>query len=194
MTAPSDTVIRRAELAAAKSPCAKSKRGVVLTFDEHVVAEGFNGPPPGIGCDGSTACRNDCGKRCVHAEMRALRGAATWLGQFPHSHARDGGRGLLDVVHVKLGEDGRVVAGGGPSCWQCSREILDVGFVRGVWLYEAGPSKCLSCRRFEDSSAKLEERLRRCPECRSELTRADAWRYYTADEFHQVTCRAARVA
>jgi site-specific DNA-cytosine methylase len=41
-----------------------------------------------------------------------------------------------DLVHVELGPDGGVVPCDGPSCWQCSREILDVGFVGGVWLYE----------------------------------------------------------
>jgi hypothetical protein len=39
-----------------------------------------------------------------------------------------------ELVHVKV-VDGLVVAGGGPSCWQCSRLALEVA-VAAVWLYE----------------------------------------------------------
>jgi deoxycytidylate deaminase len=67
-----------------------------------------------------------CSKRCVHAEMRAIR-----------TNARG-----ADVVHVKIDEHGELVAGGGPSCWQCSREILDAG-CKGAWLYEQSqPGDC----------------------------------------------------
>lgn len=78
-----------------------------------------------------SSCRATNAKRCVHAEMRAVREAGR-------------GRGG-DIVHVKVVERGELVAGGGPSCWQCSREILDAGF-RGVWLYEK--SSGFDCWRY----------------------------------------------
>lgn len=163
-TAPPDWAIELAERTAAESPCAKSKRGVVA-YDRdsnHIrtaVRAGFNGPPRNTPCPGREACGDRCNKLCVHAEMHALRGIS------------DGiiwryGIDAVDLVHVKLGADGRVTAGGPPSCWQCSREILDVGFVTGVWLYEL--SDWLGVR---------------MPPGR--------WRYYTAADFHAVTLRNA---
>lgn len=179
--APHAAAVAAAELVAAMSPCQKSRRGVVAFStgargSVAIYGEGFNGPALGA-CDGSEACRKDCGRRCVHAEMRAIRGVLD----------------ACDLVHVKIGADGRVVAGGGPSCWQCSREILDGKLVIGVWLYEAGVSRCTGCRRFEDSSAEIEDRLRRCMECGSDLVRDDMWRYRTAEEFHRETLRACAI-
>lgn len=162
---PPDYVIEAARKAAIQSPCKKSNRGVVLynpelhdhwekgyiatvsERDRQVIAGvGWNGPPKHFLCDGSPECKANCGKFCVHAEVRAIRAA-----------------GILDdvhdlvLVHVKVSVLGIVVAGGPPSCWQCSREILDVG-LRGVWLYEQGG-----------------------------IDGVDAWRYYTAHDFHAAT-------
>lgn len=108
------------------SPCRKSRRGVVAFDDDaQILGRGYNGPPGVFRCDGSDACRRDCAKRCVHAEMRALRGL-----QSPH-------RNKLDLIHVEIDEQSRLcIATGGPSCWQCSREILETR-MRGIWLYEA---------------------------------------------------------
>lgn len=121
---------------ARKSPCAKSKRGVVV-FGACVefVAAGFNGPPPGFACDGSDACREACAKLCLHAEQRALSEAASL-------------HGLTDLLHVKV-VNGESVPSGPPSCWQCSRAILDSD-VQRVWLlHEDGP-RCYSPDEFHE--------------------------------------------
>jgi hypothetical protein len=62
--------------------------------------------------------------------------------------------------------DGSVVACNGPSCWQCAREILDVGFVGGVWLYEL--SDWLGVRIPEPHGKSF-------------------WRRYPAEEFYHRT-------
>jgi deoxycytidylate deaminase len=107
-----------------QSPCAKSKRGVVVfqtggAMPAQFIASGCNGPPPPFTCDGSAACRANCGKVAIHAEDRAIRGAG------PLAEG-------ADLLHVKV-ENGRAVASGGPSCWQCSRTVVDAG-IEGVWL------------------------------------------------------------
>lgn len=157
MIRPPDEAVEAALAAARKSPCAKSQRGVsaYLLLDAApapitVVATGFNGPPGTIPCDGSDACRASCKQRCVHAEMRALRQVAT----MPLRHR-------VSLVHVELDGAGALVAGGGPSCWQCSREVLDVG-VAGVWLYQYG---VIGPRGLVGS----------------------AWLFYEALDFHQMT-------
>lgn len=104
------------------SPCAKSKRGVViLQVDGTVAGCGFNHPPDGLRCTGDDACRAACGKICVHAEMMALRNAGASAGP-------------LELVHVKV-VDGELVPGGGPSCSPCARDLLDDGRVVAVWLF-----------------------------------------------------------
>lgn len=118
---------------AVQSPCRKSRRGVVL-FDRRggEVGLGFNGLPGAGVCTGDDACRKACGRRCVHAEVRAIRDAIArgW------ARARPGP--VLDLIsglHVKVDEDGQLVAGGPPSCAECAREILDVG-LEYFWLFE----------------------------------------------------------
>jgi deoxycytidylate deaminase len=113
-----------AVVAARQSPCAKSQRGVVVFTRSHgVLGSGWNSPPAPFRCDGSPACRAACNKLAVHAEMAAL-----------HAIRRDGARsrGDLEMLHVKV-TDGVPVPSGGPSCWQCSREVLASG-VRWFWL------------------------------------------------------------
>lgn len=124
---------------AVESPCQKSKRGVVIyastpsEYPFYTFGFGHNGPPAMIHCDGSDACREDCGRRCVHAEMRAHRDAMA--ARYAISVAR--GMGLkIELVHVKA-VGGVLVAGGGPSCFNCSREIVDSQLVDLVWLYES---------------------------------------------------------
>lgn len=51
----------------------------------------------------------------------------------------------MEIVHVKIGADGKVVAGGGPSCVMCSREMLDAG-IGAVWLYQAYDGDCMWTR------------------------------------------------
>lgn len=103
------------------SPCEKSKRGVVIwrPGDSESFMGGYNHPPSPFKCDGSEACRASCGKVCVHAEAHALLGAKKSV------------RGM-DMLHVKV-VDGEAVASGPPSCWQCSRLMLEAG-VAGMWL------------------------------------------------------------
>lgn len=161
MSRPPGEVVELAERTAAQSPCSKSKRGVVAymtTPDVRVLSVGFNGPPHGFVCDGSPECRATCGKFCVHAELRALWGAWSHLGDAMAGH-------LVQLVHVKIGDAGKLVPGGGPSCWQCSRHILDAG-AAGIWLYES-PSGVPYTLADEDAPG--------------------AWRYYTAVDFHTIT-------
>ena len=135
--APDQFLIDSALDIAAQSPC-RSKRGVVL-YDPTTGAfrgASHNGPPRSLTCPGRATCAGTCDQRSVHAEVRALRAAEAY-----RLHHRPG---PYDLVHVELAADGSVVACAGPRCWQCSREILDVGFVGGVWLYEGAgsPPRC----------------------------------------------------
>lgn len=131
MKEPPKVAIEVALAAAKQSPCGKSKRGVSVyrvrstDGDAIVVGLGWNGMPGGAACTNDETCRRLCAQRCVHAEMRAIRGAAIRHLVPLTSH---------DAVHVKIGAAGELVPSGGPSCWQCSREILDVG-LGGFWLY-----------------------------------------------------------
>lgn len=162
MDAPPDLCIRAALKAARQSPCAKSRRGVAVfrtvAGGVAIYGVGFNSMPGDATCDGSETCRAMCSKRCVHAEMRAIRAAA-----IRHLTPLSG----CYAVHVKLGTVGELVAGGGPSCWQCSREVLDVN-LGSMWLYEqAHPNPPVG------------------------LTLPPAtWRRYTAAQFHAATLAA----
>lgn len=108
---------------AQQSPCAKSKRGVVIWKPgEKPIAYGFNHPPFPMVCDGSDTCRKECGKICVHAEQDALLNCRQ---RSPYG---------CEMLHVEvLAEDGKPVSSGPPSCWQCSKLILQAG-IKGVWL------------------------------------------------------------
>ena len=164
---PPDGMIARAEQAAEGSPCAKSKRGAVVyaSIPEEdgrvtriIMNAGHNGPPSPFSCLNNAVCKADCNKRCVHAEGRALRGAMASLNA-AWSRVRDPKE--LSMLHVKIGADNKVVAGGGPSCWQCSREILDAG-IHGIWL-------------FQDIESTLP------------AGHGSKWIYYTAKDFHELT-------
>jgi len=106
----------------ARSPCGKSKRGVVIYDREShaVLAWGHNEPALGA-CGNNAACRAACARICVHAEQQAL------LINFSAYN--------FDLVHVKV-VDGSLVPSGGPSCVECSKLILAAG-VDGVWLFHA---------------------------------------------------------
>ena len=168
---PDSCHILTAEAAAGRSPCAKSKRGVAL-FDPTTGAHrgsGWNGPPLNAPCPGPTVCGSNCNKLCVHAEVRALRERALYAA---NGHPSSG----LHLLHVKLGADGHVTPGGPPTCWQCSREILDVGFVAGVWLYDMGVPPDEMANAAQQGIA---------------VAMRPHWRYYTAEEFHRATLRNA---
>lgn len=171
---------------------------------QQVISTGRNCQPAPFVCDGgSPRCREVCGKRCVHAERRALDGMLSMLGGFVPQVDREPSD--LDLVHVKLGTDGRVIAGGGPSCWQCSREILDVG-IGGVWLYEAMPEEWCP----HTDMPRTECSFCQGADCIADRGKCDTpgpcdhdvidrhgglpvvtarWRRYGAEEFHRVTLR-----
>lgn len=162
MTEPPDHVVTFAVKAANASPCAKSKRGAVI-FDPSkspawIVGGGHNTPPIGFSCDSSPECRRDCGKICVHAEQYALLNM--WR-RIADTNQRN--LAVLHVLHVKT-VAGHLVPGGGPSCFQCSKLILDAG-LGSVWL-------------FEQTGI--------APSGGGAIA---SWRIYTALEFHRVTLR-----
>ncbi len=173
MTEPPSIIVSTAAHCALKSPCAKSKRGVVIYRPGMIIGLGWNGPPverdlvtqkAGLECDGER-CRSVCRQVAVHAEERAVRS----IGREPVTISREATRRIAGVgvggdrgthlVHVKiepehdddrLREHGpRVVAGGPPSCVTCSRTILDSNLVDYVWLLEAqnwhDNLRCESC-------------------------------------------------
>lgn len=180
--APPQHIIDAAIRAARRSPCAKSKRGVVVYVVSSGIdiASGYNGPPAGGACAGDAVCRAACGKLCVHAEMRAIRQAHIQL------HRRELGIGSMaacEAVHVKVDGPGMMLMpGGGPSCWQCSREVMDVGLA-GFWLYE-GEQRC-SCGEgcYAPHYAKPDGDCT----CPWHMGDTGQWRRYTATEFHQAT-------
>ena len=197
MTQPPQSMIDAAIGEATRSPCAKSQRGVVLYRlvqyegrggHAYFIGSGHNGPPDDGACDGSAACREFCGRRCVHAEVRAIR-AAIWL--------RGDGVSDLEAIHVKVA-DGKLAAGGGPSCWQCSREVLDVGLA-GFWLYEQVPCRCVAyyatCPECPEASASRPITVHHGCGLHDEGgiikgAVTGRWARYTAAEFHAATLKA----
>ncbi len=181
MTEPPEYVIEAARLAAMQSPCAKSKRGVVLfnpeRHDEGVrahgygqvtnnellafqasrvmVASAYNGPPAPYECKNTMVCRGHCADVCLHAEQRAILSAVGCDDV-----------GDLELVHVKVVE-GRIVAGGGPSCLQCSKLVQEVR-LRGVWLFEERYPGYGTIAPFNDGTPPQ-------------------WRFYSARAFHEAT-------
>jgi deoxycytidylate deaminase len=188
-------VVTKAREVALMSPCAKSKRGVVIFHPSgNIVAMGCNRPPR-IGwppqlhgveqtmrareCDGSAACRESCAKRCIHAESTAVRTlvysfAQTMLEMRVTDQRRQRAMlGEFELVHVKIGADGDLVAGGGPSCWQCSREILDVG-IGFVWLYLTGEAAAEAAGEIGSDAAPT-------------------WMRYSAIDFDEISRKACGV-
>ena len=184
-TAPPESVVKAAIEVAKRSPCAKSKRGVVIyqsDADEPqyaITSAGFNGPPGLLHCDGSDACRRDCPKICMHAEERAM----LQINRDEWVRYGDGGYHMqhLDLVHVKV-VDGELVPGGGPSCWQCSRTIYDA-LIGGVWLFEEPRCTCGSVR--PDLGHAVGCWLRPIDE--SGDYQPARWRRYSSEEFHRLT-------
>ncbi len=129
MNQPPQWVIDEAIELAKRSPCQKSKRGAVIydRSSEAIIAGGWNTPPQPRFCDGSIDCQASCSKRCLHAEDNAITGIGIELDDASE----------FDLVHAKV-VYGKLAAGKGPSCWQCSRRILARG-IGGVWLYQTAP-------------------------------------------------------
>ena len=117
---PPQELLEAALRAGRRSGCSKSKRGVAaLLRGDRLLVEGWNHPAVGT-CDGSEACRRDCGKVCVHAEQMALVIAPHLVG--------------AEVLHVKV-VNGCGVPGGPPSCAECSKLLLAAG-IANMWLWE----------------------------------------------------------
>ena len=164
MKEPPTEVITLAVGMARMSPCAKSKRGVVAYSDAQaphlspiILGLGYNHPALGI-CDGSPECKRDCAKLCTHAEAAAVREA---MERAP-SRSMDSEHPIY-LVHVKVVQS-YMVPGGGPSCWQCSKLIIDHTAIRGVWLYETTVS---------------------APD--------PEWKFYTSGDFHIATLLACGI-
>ena len=172
VSAPSTFIVEHAVRFAAKSPCAKTRRGAVVFHGDVWLGMGYNHPPAPMTCDRSLMCRVDCGRRCVHAETHAIR-----QSERPLTEAVDKGIDV-EIVHVKIDSSGNLVAGGGPSCWQCSREILDAG-IAAVWLYRlptVAEANAADVYRADDPRHVLLAR----------------WQRYTAVDFHRITCANAK--
>jgi deoxycytidylate deaminase len=136
--------LEKAVEAGCKAQCMKSKRGVVIWVREtgdYVL--GFNSPPDPFECTGrgvgpnfAKSCFGNCNKVAVHAEQAAIinagkKGLFTLAGIIFSP---------LEMLHVKV-VDGKAIASGEPSCWQCSRLILDAG-IKDMWLlHEDGLKK-----------------------------------------------------
>jgi len=122
------------------SPCAKSKRGVVIFCRSGILSAGYNHQPEPMSCDGSERCREHCAKLCIHAEEDALQHVlcgkdgeivSNWQGPIvPYLDDAP-----LQMLHVKV-VDGKAVPSGNPSCWQCSRAILGFKKISRMWLLQ----------------------------------------------------------
>lgn len=196
-------VVETAITVAQASPCQKSHRGSVVFGIERYPANGdrpaetianlygagFNGQPPPWRCDGTcdrqlgdkelmkrlpTALRlSVCSLMCRHAEQRAIAAALIRRG------LENLGKGMLeelDIVHIKVDQQGRACASDRPSCWQCSGAILDAK-LSGVWLYEKVPE---SPEVWEAVHAFIAEH-KMVPNWPAR------WRRYTAEDFHART-------
>jgi len=108
-----DDIVDYAVCAAMESPC-QSKRGVVV-WDNNLrwISDGWNHQPSPFKCDGSSRCRETCGKTAVHAEQSAIVSADECLGE-------------CHMLHVKA-RDWKPCASLAPSCLECSKLILESG-------------------------------------------------------------------
>ncbi len=168
---PARVVIDAAISAAKRSPCRKSRRGAVVfrqdLIETEIVGYGWNGQPGARACTGDDACRSRCRETCVHAEVRAIRDAISRVISLAHQRQyliADPDLSDYALLHVKVDHAGTLVAGTGPSCWQCSRDVLDVG-LDAVWLYEDPVPGIVS----------------------DEAPFAPVWRRYLSAEFHDIT-------
>lgn len=118
-TAEAVTVARR-------SPCEKSKRGVIIVSDSEVIGRGYNKPPADVPCV-EEFCGLICRKYCVHAEtnavMDALRGG----------HELKGSRGY----HIKV-KGGAVRDSDDLSCVPCAALVLESGMGEFVLKHPRG--------------------------------------------------------
>ena len=171
-TTPPQRAIDAAVAASKQSPCQKSQRGAAIyvdrpsPFDIIVTAANWNRPPKSFMCSGTESCRRDCNRTCSHAEQTAIASALVTEG--------GGYLAGYTLIHAKT-INGELVSGGGPSCWQCSRLVVEVE-LEGVWLYEDVVDRVPA-----DAPAGMQA---------WRPVHRDVWRYYTAAEFHRATLKA----
>lgn len=147
-TEPPEELVHIATTVASCSPrrksCAKSNRGVViyrpgyLVGEAEVLAVSRNAPPVPFRCDGSSQCREACNRVAVHAEESALLKCGYY-----YAHGSE-------LVHVKT-VNGSLVPSGDPSCWQCSRMMVDVG-IRKIWLFQKDGWRSWSAEAFHSDT------------------------------------------
>ncbi len=111
---------------ARKSPCEKSKRGVVIAMGKEILGEGFNSPPPGFFCE-REKCYNICNAYAMHAEQNAILDALKKGKELAQA----------TMYHIKV-KDGEVKTSGDPCCPQCSKMALQAGIVEFVLLHDQG--------------------------------------------------------
>ena len=58
----------------------------------------------------------------------------------------------LEILHVKINDKEEAVFSGPPSCWQCSRHILDLNQFKKIWLYHEDGLKSYSPKEFHDKT------------------------------------------
>lgn len=151
---PSDKVIQHVIDAARRSPCMKSKRGAAVVGADGTLVAAWNTLPRPFQCDGSEACRRDCGERCVHAEEQALLIAASAqllrpcevvhikVAPDPSATAATVDADVMRALNVSAGLAPDAVAppvplmpvpSGPPSCIECAKLMLSIG-ITAVWL------------------------------------------------------------
>ena len=135
--------LKEAILLAQRSPCFKSQRGVVVfRRGKGYVGGGFNAPPKPFVCGRNIECTRNCNKLCVHAEQAALLDAERHQYEGPD----------LELLHVKA-VLGHPVPSGPPSCWQCSRLILERQ-VGAVWLLHEDGLRSYTAAEFHEATLR----------------------------------------
>ena len=131
-----------AEIEARRSPCAKSKRGVIIVNNGDIVGRGFNGPPRGIECE-PDVCMSVCSHYAVHAEQNAILDALT------------NGRPLqgATMYHIKV-KEGAAKPSERPDCGQCSKISIQAGVAELVLWHPDGYA-AYTTREFFDASMRL---------------------------------------
>lgn len=193
---PDQSLVDLAISAANASPCAKSKRGVVIAIQGVPVGRSLNGPPGDLDCasrdhvgpirlaggdlraaigDAAAACRMTCADRCVHAEVRAIRSALVHVSRAITLAAQH------LVAPPKPHEFGTWVRMAMRKAVAIHVKTIDGRLVPG-----GGPS-CADCaREVRDTigGVWLFEADRQKPA-------PPVWRCYSSDDFHRASLAAA---
>lgn len=139
--------IETAIVFARTSPCRKSRRGCAIFNPAAagvaglIIGAGFNGQVPPWRCDGTCNRkledgRSVCGLTAEHAEYRAIISAIDCLA-LSNRWSTEQRLGGMELVHIKVNENGVPVPSGGPSCIDCSRHVVS-SRLEAVWLFQHG--------------------------------------------------------